>query len=297
MIAAPLRPAVLAAAALFLLLAVALGRVADARAADCATTRITAPPAAAVPADGRIVHGTVPVSVDVTNTSCAGTIALTLQLKNLGTLVPSPGPALTSPPPAGAPEVLTFSGLLDTTGFADGLYDLQAAPSGDLVTAAAPVRLLIDNTAPVITLSGPAENELVPAGTSITFAANTEPDLSGIASLRCAYDAAPLVSPCSSAGSPSALTAGTHSFRVEAQDGAGNVGSLVRYTTASPRRPPPRRPPTRSSPPRPRRRTSRRRSRPAGCRACAGSRSPRPSAGSPRRTAAWGRSRGRPAAC
>ncbi len=193
---------------------------------------LVAPAAPVAPATATITRGAIAINATV-NTPCQdASLLVQAKLRQDGiekasvTLTPSaiPGPGVTS---------LTVTGALVTPGeanLADGLYTVEvvAAETARTPDTSNTVALLVDNTAPAISFtSGPAEGQQLSAGQQIAWAFAAANDLTAPVAFRCAYDAAPL-GDCASAANPGGLAAGTHSFRVEGTDGAGNVAAISR---------------------------------------------------------------------
>ena len=199
---------------------------------------LVAPAAPVAPATATIARGAIAVSATV-NTPCEdASLLVQAKLRQDGiekasvTLTPSviPGPGVTS---------LTASGALVTPGaanLADGLYAVEvvASETGRPADTSSSVALLVDNTAPAISFTGgPAEGQQLSAGQQIAWTFAAADDLTAPVAFRCAYDAAPL-GDCTAAASPGGLAAGTHTFRVEGTDGAGNVAAISRAFSVAP---------------------------------------------------------------
>jgi hypothetical protein len=198
---------------------------------------LTAPAAPVAPATATVVRGAIVVSANI-NTPCEdASLLVQAKLRQDGaekasvTLTPSvtPGPGVTS---------LTATGAIATPGdpaLPDGLYTVEvvAGETGHPSHTSQTVALLVDNTAPALSFTGgPADGAQIAAGQqgAWTFAAGS--DLTAPVAFRCAYDGGQLGA-CGALAAAGSLPAGSHTFRVEGTDGAGNVAAIARAFTVA----------------------------------------------------------------
>lgn len=134
--------------------------------------------------------------------------------------------------PAGAGSWTTIGTSWNTTALADGSYDLRARATDNAGNAAnSGVRTVtVDNSAPSLVSSVPADGELVAAAASLTVVADE--DLAGITDAE--IDGAPAPAPAL-AGATAMYTAvfsdGPHTFSGELEDTAGNTRPILVHFT------------------------------------------------------------------
>lgn len=220
-----------ASALIAALLSIALAAPAHAVCGPTVVDPLTAPAVPVAPATATVVRGAIAVSATISTCEDAS-LLVQAKLRRDGaeqaavTLTPSaaPGPGVTS---------LTASGAIATPGdpaLPDGLYTVEvvASETGHPADTSQTVPLLLDNTPPVLSFTaGPVDGAQIAAGTTggWTFASGS--DLTAPVTFRCAYDGATL-GDCASLAAPGSLASGSHGFRVEGADGAGNAAALVR---------------------------------------------------------------------
>ena len=125
----------------------------------------------------------------------------------------------------------------DTTGVADGLYDLRAIATdavGNALTSATVTSRRIDNTAPAVALTAPSGTL---SGTGVSLTATASDAGSGVTSVafeRSVAGANTWVSICTDNATPytcsfntAALVDGSYDLRARATDGAGNQTTSV----------------------------------------------------------------------
>jgi hypothetical protein len=134
--------------------------------------------------------------------------------------------------PAGAGSWTTVATSWNTTGVADGSYDLRARATDNAGnTANSPVRTVtVDNTAPSLTSSLPADGELVAAAGSLAIVADE--NLADIANASLDGSAAPVpVLLGGTATYTAAFGDGPHTFTGELEDAAGNRHAIAVHFT------------------------------------------------------------------
>jgi hypothetical protein len=134
--------------------------------------------------------------------------------------------------PAGAGTWTTIATNWNTTGVADGSYDLRARATDNAGTPAnSPVRTVtVDNSAPSLTSSVPADGELVVAAGSLAIVADE--NLAGIANATLDGSAAPApVLLGGTATYTAAFADGPHTFAGELEDAAGNRRAIAVHFT------------------------------------------------------------------
>lgn len=113
---------------------------------------------------------------------------------------------------------------VDTTAFADGMYQLLLDKNGAQADAAA---ITIDNTDPVIEGISYSDGKLITEGArlkgKLTFAAVAEDHLTGISKAEATLDGKKVTFPYET--SSAKLDAGNHELHVNVYDGAGNMSS------------------------------------------------------------------------
>ena len=135
--------------------------------------------------------------------------------------------------PAGAGTWTTVGTSWNTTGVADGTYDLRARATDNAGNAAnSPLRtVVVDNTAPALVSSDPADGELVVSAGSLSVTADE--DLAAIANAELDAEAAPapaVVGP--TATYTVAFTDGPHTLTADLVDAAGNARTIEVHFTA-----------------------------------------------------------------
>jgi hypothetical protein len=134
--------------------------------------------------------------------------------------------------PAGAGTWAAVGGSWDTTGVADGDYDLRARATDNAGNAAnSAVRTVtVDNTAPSLSSSIPADGELVAAAASLAIVADE--NLAGIANATIDGSAAPAPILADATATYAAVFAdGPHTFAGELEDTAGNTRPILVHFT------------------------------------------------------------------
>lgn len=107
-------------------------------------------------------------------------------------------------------------------------FQVKAIDVATNVSAVQSYTWMIDNVAPVLTLSG-KPNTLVNSSTaSFTFSA-TDVDGSGVTGYQCSIDSGAFAA-CTSPKSYSSLSATSHTFQVKATDAAGNTSAAQSHT-------------------------------------------------------------------
>jgi Bacterial Ig domain/Bacterial Ig-like domain (group 3) len=129
----------------------------------------------------------------------------------------------------------------DTSGLADGLYDLRTVATdvaGNSATSAPVFNRRVDNNAPTVTMTDPGS----PLRNTVTLQSSSTDGLgSGVASVRYEYKpsaGSTWSTACTAAGSPSTCSFNTSSvgdglydFRAVATDGVGNPGTSAAVTS------------------------------------------------------------------
>jgi hypothetical protein len=134
---------------------------------------------------------------------------------------------------AGAGTWATIGTSWDTTGVADGDYDLHARATDNAGNAAnSPLRTVtVDNTAPSLASSTPADGELVASAGSLSVTANE--DLAGIANAELDGAAAPAPAVAGATATYTvAFTDGPHTLTADLVDTAGNARTIEVHFTA-----------------------------------------------------------------
>jgi hypothetical protein len=135
--------------------------------------------------------------------------------------------------PSGAGTWTTIATSWNTTGVADGTYDLRARATDNAGNAAnSGVRtVVVDNTAPALVSSNPADGELVSSAGSLSVTANE--DLAGIANAELDGAAAPApVISGAAATYAVAFANGPHTLIGDLVDEAGNSRTIAIHFTA-----------------------------------------------------------------
>jgi hypothetical protein len=126
--------------------------------------------------------------------------------------------------PAGAGSWATVSPTWDTTGVADGLYDLRAIVTdnaGNVTTSEPVLARRVDNTKPSLSATTPADGSTIASAGSIELVAGE--DVAGVVDAR--LDGSPLPAPTISGQTvtyTTALSDGPHTLAGELEDLAGN---------------------------------------------------------------------------
>ncbi len=186
---------------------------------DSASWTIDAtPPNVALADPGSSVRGTVTLDPSADDGSGSGVANLIVQRS-----------------PAGAGTWTTIDASWDTTTVADGSYNLRARATDNTGNVAdSPIRTVtVDNTAPTLVSSAPADGELVAAAGSLAIVANE--DLAGITGAEIDGAAAPAPVLAGATATYSAVFSdGPHTFSGELEDTAGNTSPvLVHFTVWS----------------------------------------------------------------
>ena len=135
--------------------------------------------------------------------------------------------------PAGAGTWTTIGTSWNTTGLSDGPYDLRARATDNAGnTANSPLRaVVLDNTAPALVSSSPADGELVASAGSLSVTANE--DLAGIANAELDGAAAPAPTVAGATATYAvAFTDGPHTLTGDLVDLAGNTRTIQVHFTA-----------------------------------------------------------------
>ena len=199
----------------------------DVRATDAASNTDPTPDSAAWTVDatapnvsladpGSPLRGTVTLSPSADDGSGSGVASLIVQLS-----------------PAGAATWTTIGTSWNTSGLADGAYDLRARATDNAGNAANSVlrTVVVDNAAPALVSSSPADGELVASAASLSVTADE--DLAGIANAELDGAAAP--SPTVSGATATytvAFTDGPHTLTGDLVDAAGNTRTIQVHFTA-----------------------------------------------------------------
>jgi hypothetical protein len=172
-------------------------------------------PSVALADPGSPVRGTVTLNPSADDGSGSGVATLIVQRS-----------------PAGAGTWTTIGTNWNTTTLADGSYDLRARASDNVgnVTNSTIRTVTVDNTAPSLVSSVPADGELVAAAASLTIVADE--NLAGITGAEIDGTAAPAPA---LAGATATYTAvfsdGPHTFSGELEDTAGNARPILVHFT------------------------------------------------------------------
>jgi hypothetical protein len=199
----------------------------DVRATDAASNTDPTPNSAAWTVDatapnvsladpGSPVRGTVTLNPSADDGSGSGVASLVVQRS-----------------PAGAGTWTTIGTSWNTTGLADGTYDLRARATDNAGNAAnSPLRtVVVDNTAPALVSSDPADGELVVSAGSLSVTANE--DLAGIANAELDGAAAPAPAVAGATATYTvAFTDGPHTLTGDLVDAAGNARTIEVHFTA-----------------------------------------------------------------
>jgi hypothetical protein len=164
---------------------------------------------------GSPVRGTVTLNPSADDGSGSGVASLVVQRS-----------------PAGAGTWTTIGSSWNTTTAADGSYDLRARATDNAGNvASSPVRTVtVDNSAPSLVSSAPADGELVAAAASLTIVADES--LAGITSAEIDGVAAPAPAVAGATATYTAAFAdGPHTFSGELEDTAGNTRPIVVHFT------------------------------------------------------------------
>lgn len=109
---------------------------------------------------------------------------------------------------------------------------VRATDAAANVASAATAAFLVDLTAPTVAISSSPASLIGTRSASFAFSGTDESGGSGVASFECSMDAGSY-SACTSPASFSSLTDGSHTFRVKAIDGAGNLTATAASSTFS----------------------------------------------------------------
>jgi hypothetical protein len=199
----------------------------DVRATDAASNTDTTPGSAAWTVDatrpnvsladpGSPVRGTVTLNPSADDGSGSGIASLIVQRSA-----------------AGAGTWTTIGTSWNTTGLADGTYDLRARATDSAGnTANSALRtVVVDNTAPALVSSDPADGELVASAGSLSVTANET--LAGIANAELDGAAAPAPAVAGATATYTvAFTDGPHTLTGDLVDAAGNTRTIEIHFTA-----------------------------------------------------------------
>ena len=172
--------------------------------------------------EDRLVDNTVPsATMNDPGAYLRGTVGLTSTANDTGSGVAT---VTYQRSPAGAGTWTTASASWNTTGVADGLYDLRVVVTdnaGNSTTSASVVNRRVDNTAPTLSSSSPSDGAKVAAAGSVAVTANE--NLAGLANAT--IDGAPAaggVVAGSTVTYTQAFADGPHTLGGELEDLAGN---------------------------------------------------------------------------
>ena len=174
------------------------------------------PPNVALADPGSPVRGTVTLNPSADDGSGSGVASLIVQRSS-----------------AGAGTWTTIGTSWNTTGLADGSYDLRARATDNAGNPAnSPVRtVVVDNTAPALVSSDPADGELVTSAASLSVTANE--NLAGIANAELDGAAAPVPAVAGATATYTvAFTDGPHTLTGDLVDAAGNTRTIQVHFTA-----------------------------------------------------------------
>jgi hypothetical protein len=133
-----------------------------------------------------------------------------------------------------------YSTSIDTTLLVDGVHTVsaRAQDTSGRASVLSSVTITVDNTAPSLTVTGPANGKVFAPGTSKTW--NIAASDAHLASVTCAVDGA-AASPCTPTGTgtwsytDSTSVLGPHSLAITATDSAGNAKAVTRtWSTKAP---------------------------------------------------------------
>jgi hypothetical protein len=199
----------------------------DVRAIDTASNTDPTPDSAAWTVDatapnvsladpGSPVRGTVTLNPSADDGSGSGVASLIVQRS-----------------PAGVGTWTTIGTSWNTTGLADGTYDLRARATdnaGNMANSALRT-VLVDNTAPALVSSNPADGELVASAASLSVTANE--NLAGIANAELDGGAAPAPAVAGATATYTvAFSNGPHTLTGDLVDTAGNTRPIEIHFTA-----------------------------------------------------------------
>ena len=184
--------------------------------------------------EDRVVDNTAPeATMDDPGAYLRGNVPLNASATDAGSGVAS---VAFQRSPAGAGTWTAVAGSWDTTGVADGLYDLRVTvtdSAGNATTSAPVSNRRVDNTRPGLTASTPADGSTLPSAGSLAVIASE--NLAGIvgATIDGAAAPAPVVADNTVTYTQS-FSAGPHTLAGELEDLAGNRQPIrVHFTTWS----------------------------------------------------------------
>ena len=176
------------------------------------TTALTAPVAAAN------LRGTAPVAGSATDPAPGGVQLVEFQLTTNGGAFTDPSFDSDASSP--------YAGSLDTTGHADGLYDIRTFTSdvSGNSTASSPVTIRIDNTLPTGSVTAPTAAANL-RGNSVALASNSADSGSGVATVQFQRSPAGAATWTSQGATfdTTAVSDGLYDLRVVTTDNAGNA--------------------------------------------------------------------------
>jgi len=197
----------------------AAGNTAVATAVAVSVNNPTPPPSIAMtaPAANAYVKGTITVSANATDPTGISSVQFLLDGANLGS-------ALTAAP---------YSLQWDTTTAAIGGHTLSATAtntSGNTATATA-LNVTVDNTAPVISITGPAAGT-VTGTTTLTASASDNTSIAGVQFLLDGNNlgAEVTTAPYSKSWDSTTVASGNHLLSARARDAAGNTATAANVT-------------------------------------------------------------------
>ncbi|HET6656454.1 MAG TPA: Ig-like domain-containing protein [Gaiellaceae bacterium] len=177
--------------------------------------------AASAVLEDRLVDNTDPIaSMDDPGAYLSGTVNLTSTTGDSGSGVAS---VTYQRSPAGANTWTTVSATWNTTGVADGLYDLRVRVTdnaGNATTSAAVVDRRVDNTAPALASSAPSDGSNVTAAGSLAVTANE--DLADVFASDIDGSSVAGVATGATVTFTQAFAPGPHTLSGELEDLAGN---------------------------------------------------------------------------
>ena len=184
--------------------------------------------------EDRVVDNTAPgATMNDPGAYLRGTISLTASAADAGSGVAS---IAFQRSPAGAGTWTAVAATWDTTGVADGLYDLRVTVTdhaGNATISAPVANRRVDNTRPSLTASTPADGSTIPSAGSLAVVAGE--DLAGIVGATIDGVAAPAPAVAGNTVTyTQSFSAGPHTLAGELEDLAGNRQPIrVHFTTWS----------------------------------------------------------------
>jgi Big-like domain-containing protein len=183
-----------------------------------ATFQDVQPPAVSVtsPANGAVIHGRTRLSATAADNGGVKQVVFRVRGNPFQTF-----------------EVPPYTFNFDTLVLDDGPATISAtATDGSGLSSSASVNVTIDNTAPTLKLSGPADGAVFTPGATASWGIGTE-DATGTPSVQCSVvtqGLPPAFGPCTSSTEETLpnLRSGRFTLTVRATDGAGNTAQEAR---------------------------------------------------------------------